>query len=269
MTFKIAPYLCPLLLLAAAPARSEQNHFRHSLSGFAQYADAHFVELDQDGETINEEEGTLLFSGANFYWEWRSGLFAEISYKAVDDALTYRGLSQLGYFIESETEYFIRDTQLLFGRNFGPTAAFLGAGSRYRERNILATGTVAGLYEEMDTSYGLFGLRATLFANKPFQIRLDGRISTDVKTELKAVSENFDPLVLEPGKQFSAEGSVEFLFSLFGGVTLSLTPSYEYVRIAESDTHRVYRSGVYFANATHPETEYEFLSLTAELSWYF
>jgi hypothetical protein len=250
-------------------ADAADRRFQHNINVFTQYTDAHFVELDDLGDPINEEEGSLLFSGVGFYWQFDSGLFTDISYSSASDNLTYRGLSQLGQFIESETEYFIRDAQILLGRNFGPTGAYLGLGSRFRERNILGTEDVLGLYEEMDVTYGLFGLRLNLFANRPFQLRLYGSIATDLQSELYIASESFDPLELEPGNHLIAEGSIEFLFHLFGGITLSVIPSYEFTHIDKSDSYRVYVNGEYRYDAVHPETEYETLSVKAKLSWYF
>jgi hypothetical protein len=271
MLYRVVCYWFALLCLffSAGNASASNNLYQHNINVFAQYSDAHFVELDEEDDPYNEEDGSLLFSGLGFYWQFDSGLFTEISYKTADDTLTYRGLSQLGSFIESETEYFIRDAYFLLGRNFGPTGAYMGFGNRFRERNILATGNILGIYEEMDVTYGLFGLRLNLFANKPFQIRFNGSIATDLQSELYIASERFDPIKIDPGKYLIAEGSIEFLFHLFAGITLSLIPSYEYTFIDKSDSFRVYDDGIYEGDITHPETEYETLSLNTKLSWYF
>lgn len=262
------------LLAYFGNANAFENRFQHNINTFAQYTDAHFVELDQQGEPFNEEKGTLLFTGFGFYWQFDSGLFVEGSYKTAGSDLTYRGLSQLGFFIESEAEYFIRDSYLLLGRNFGATGTYMGLSNRYRERNVMGKNiapgvSVAGIYEELDAVYGIFGLELNLLANRPFQIRLDGRIAADFKSDLYVASRSQDPTTITPGKQLMLMGSVEFLFGLGGGFTLSLIPSYEYVHIDKSDEYPTYRDGEYAATLYHPETEYETLSLSAKLSWYF
>lgn len=269
LKFSFLVFSTLILLLNAAASHAEENRFQHNVHAFAQYVDAHFVELDDDGEPYNEEDGSLIFTGVGSYWQFDSGLFTELVLKAAEDTLTYRGLSQFGRFIESETEYFIRDAHLLLGRSFGPTGAYLGLGNRFRERNILGREGVRGLYEEMDVTYGLFGLRATIFANRPFQIRLDGNISTDIDAELKVASEDFDSAKVQTGKQFAVEGSIEFLFVLFDGFTLSIIPSYNYTHIDKSDEFAVYQGDTFKGNIFLPETEYETLSLSAQLSWFF
>lgn len=271
MSYKVVFHwsLALCFFFCAGNVSAAKNLYQHNINVFAQYGDAHFVELDEEGDPYNEEDGSLLYSGVGFYWEFDSGLFTEIAYKTASDNLTYRGLSQLGLFIESETEYYLRDVHLLLGRNFGATAAYMGFGNSFRERNILGTDTILGLYEEMDVTYGLFGLRVNLFRNKPFQIRFNGTIATDLQSKLYIASERFDPLEIDPGKYLIASGSIEFLFHLFSGVTLSFVPGYEYTFIDQSDSFRVYDDGIYEGDIKHPETEYETLYLTTKLSWYF
>jgi hypothetical protein len=247
--------------------------YQHNINVFAQYTDAHFVELDNAGDPINEEDGSLLFSGLGIYWQFDSGLFTEVSYKAAGSDLTYRGLSQWGFFIESETEYFIRDAYVLLGRQFDLTGVYMGLSNRYRERNIIGKNiapgvNIAGAYEELESTYGIFGLQLNLLADRPFQIRFDGRISADLKSDLYVVS-GYDPATIRPGKQLMVMGSVEFLFGLGGGLTLSIIPSYEYVHIDESDSFLTYQNGRPADSIHHPETEYETLSLNTKLSWYF
>jgi|GEM_PF-2331747 len=250
------------------------GQYQHNINVFAQYTDAHFVELDNEGDPLNEEDGSLLFSGLGFYWQFDSGLFTEISYKAAGSDLTYRGLSQWGFFIESETEYFIRDTYVLLGRQFDLSGVYMGLGNGYRERNIIGKNiapgvNIAGIYEELNSTYGIFGLQLNLLANRPFQIRFDGRISADLKSDLYVVSGEYDPATIKPGKQLTAMGSVEFLFKLGAGLTLSFIPRYEYVHIDKSDSFLTYQNGQHADSMHHPETEYETLSLGTKLSWYF
>lgn len=250
------------------------DRYQHNINAFAQYTDAHFVELDNQSDPFNEEDGSLMFSGLGLYWQFDSGLFSEISYKTAGDTLTYRGLSHLGLFVESETEYFIRDAQFLLGRNFGLTGAYMGVSNRYRERNVIGRNiapgfNIRGIYEELDSVYGMFGLQLNLLADRPFQIRFDGRISADLKSDLYVASELFDPMTIKPGKQLMVMGSIEFLFGLGAGFTLSIIPSYEYVHIDKSDNYLTYQNGQLADSIYHPETEYETLSLNTKLSWYF
>lgn len=275
MTSRIASYCAATLISACiGNAYAAEGRYQHNVNGFVQYTDAHFVELDNEGDPFNEEDGSLLFSGLGFYWQFDSGLFSEISYQTAGDTLTYRGLSHLGLFIESETEYFIRDAHLLLGRNFGLTGAYMGISNRYRERNVIGRNiapgfNVRGIYEELDSVYGIFGLRLNLLAERPFQIRFDGRISADLKSDLYLASELFDPMTIRPGKQLMVMGSIEFLFGLGGGFTLSVIPSYEYVHIDKSDDYLTYQNGQPADTVYHPETEYETISLNTKLSWYF
>jgi hypothetical protein len=257
------------LLATASQVHARDFGFQRNISAFLQYADSQFVELDDEDNPYNEEKGTLLYSGFGGSWQFNSGIFIEAYYRTAGDDLDYRGYSQFGQFVESQTEYFIRDTQITMGRNFGLTSAYLGLGNRFRERNVLATGSVAGLYEETDITYALFGLKLNLLAGKPFQIRFSASLATDIKSDLYASSEIFDAFTIETGKHFMAAGNVEFIFHLFSGLTLSLIPEYEYFHINQSDSYRVYVDGEYKYDGAHPESEYEALSLKTKLSWNF
>lgn len=265
----IIPFLIALMVVSPVVYAKERSYLRFvNLSG--EYSDLHFVELDAQGEPLLEETGGMMFSGAGAYWQLKSGLFAELSYQEAAETLDYSGWSQQGRFVETQTELYIENTNFLLGRNFGYTSAFLGVGSYFRERNILGVGEIRGLYEELEQTNAIFGMRGNLFPKKRFQIRLEARIWTDIDSSLYASSTEFDAATLTPGKSFSYRTSAEFFFDLVGGLAFSLIPAYEYTHIDQSREYPLFRNGVpLYVNRHQPETEWESYSLTGKLSWHF
>lgn len=260
------------LIWGSLPAFAQEQTPRRFISLNTEYANLHFVELNNQGEPLLEEKGGMMFVGAGAYWQLSSGLFAEFLYRRASDTLDYRGLSHLGRFIETQTELYIQEGSLLLGRNFGRTAAFLGISSHYRERNILGVGDgdVLGLYEELETTSAIFGMRGNLFPTKRLQVRLEARVWTDIDSSLYASSTQYDASSFTPGKSFSYRTSAEFLFDLVGGLTVSLIPAYEYTRMDKSKEYPVYQNGnPLYLNQHQPKTEWEAYSLTGKLSWHF
>lgn len=265
----LIPVLFAVVLESPLVYAEEESYFRF-FNLNAEYSSLHFVELDGQGEPLLEEKGSMTFAGAGLYWQLQSGLFAEISYQEASEILDYQGWSQQGRFLETQTELYIQNANFLVGRNFGYTSAFLGIGGYFRERNILGVGEIRGLYEELEQTNAIFGMRGNLFAQKRFQIRLEARVWTDIDSSLYASSTQFDAATLTPGKSFSYRTSAEFFFDLFGGFALSLIPAYEYTHIDKSREYPLYRNGTpLFANRYQPETEWESYSLTGKLSWHF
>lgn len=262
-----------LLTMGFAPAgKAEEKAYTSHIGAIAEYHDLHFVELDNEGEAINEEKGNLLFSGGGFNWQLPNGLFGEAFFKQAEDTLSYSGYTQFGQFVTTNTEYYISDLSVIFGRDFGPTSTFLGVNRHYRERNILSVPAkrVGGLYEELDTLNGVFGVRAALFRHNPFQLRLEARIAMGIDSSLYSNDGNWDPVTISPGKQMSYRIAAELFYNAFSGVVISLIPAYEYTSIDKSHQYPVYRDGISLGfNAYHPATEWESYSLTGKLSWYF
>ena len=258
------------LILGSLPAFAQEQTSRRFISLNTDYANLHFVELNNQGEPLLEEKGSMTFVGVGAYWQLSSGLFAEFLYRRATDTLDYRGLSHLGRFTETQTELHIQEGSFLLGRNFGRTAAFLGIGSHYRERNILGVGDVRGLYEELNMTNAIFGMRGNLFPTKRLQVRLEARVWTDIDSSLYASSTQYDASSFTPGKSFSYRTSAEFLFDLVGGLTVSLIPAYEYTRMDKSKEYPVYQNGnPLYLNQHQPKTEWEAYSLTGKLSWHF
>jgi len=256
----------------AQTSTAEERAYTSHIGAIAEYHDLHFVELDDEGDAINEEKGNLLFSGGGFHWQLSNGLFGEAFFKQAEDTLSYSGYTQLGRFINTNTEYYISDLSVILGRDFGATSTFLGVNRHYRERNILANPAmrVGGLYEELDTLNGVFGLRAALFRHNPFQLRLEAQIAMGIDSSLYSNDGDLDPVNITPGKQISYRISAELFYNAFSGVVISLIPAYEYTSIEKSNEYPVYRDGISLGqNAYHPATEWESYSLTGKLSWYF
>lgn len=253
----------------SALAQEERSYLRF-LGATAEYSDLHYVELNDEGEPLLEEAGGMTFVGIKGYWQFKSGLFTELSYREATDTVDYRGVSQQGRFLETQTELHIQDANFLFGRNFGYTAAFLGVRSYFRERNILGVDNIAPLYEELEHTNAIFGLRGNIFPKRRFQIRLEARIWTDIDSSFYVASPLFDASTITPGKSFSYRTSVEFFFNPVGGLTLSLIPAYEYTQIDKSRSYPLYRNGEPLHRNQHqPKMEWETYSLTGEVRWHF
>lgn len=270
---KIHDFTIPLfavLGLGSAPIVAQEPAPPRLINVSAEYSDLHFVEVNDQGEPFLEEKGTMTFVGAGIHWQFASGLFTELSYRKATDTLPYRGLSQRGQFVETETELHIQDVHVLLGRNFGRTAAFIGLGSYYRERNILGAGEIRGLYEELEQTTATYGMRGTLFPTQRFQVRLEGRLWTDIDSSFYTASTEFDASSFTPGRSLSYRASAEFFFELAGGFALSVIPAYEYTQMEKSKEFPLYRNGTPLQlNQHQPKTEWETYSLTGKLSWYF
>lgn len=273
MSKRFLIYLLALFAIASlnANAANEKSYTSH-IGVVGEYHDLHFVELTDNDEPLNEEKGTLWFTGGGFHWQFSTGLFGEAFFKQADDTLVYRGLTHLGQFVTSETEYYISDLTVLMGRDFGATSAFIGVNQHYRERNILGRPEVGirGLYEELDVLNGIFGMRAALFRHKPFHLRLEARFATSLDSSLYYNDGDFDPVEISPGRQVSYRISAELFYNPFSRLVLSLIPAYEYTTIEQSKQYAVFQDGTPAGiNAHLPATEWESYSLTGKISWYF
>lgn len=236
----------------------------------SEYHNLHFVELSDEGESINEEKGSLFFTGAGFNWQFSSGVFSEVFFKQASDSLPYRGITQLGRLVTTETEYYISDLSMMIGRNFGATSAFIGVNNHYRERNVLGVENIGGIYEELDILNGVFGMRAHFFRNNRFQIRLEARVATGIDASLYYNDGDLDPIEISPGKQMFYRTSVELFYNPFSRLVVSLIPAYEYTSIDKSGEYMVYKNGSPVGLNSHlPATEWESYSLTGKLAWYF
>ncbi|MBC6906139.1 hypothetical protein DWB84_11775 [Saccharophagus sp. K07] len=265
--------LSVLFVLAPVSTVAEEQKYLRGLNISVGYFDQQFVELNDQGEPLLEETGAITFVGGGFYWQTRSGLFAEISYRESSDTVDYSGLTQQGRFVQTNTELYLEDTTFLFGRNFGQTSAFIGVGRSFRERNILGTENISGLYEEIEHTNAMFGLRANLFPHRRFQIRLEARVWTDIDSSFYvSMDGKADPLTFEPGKSFGHHTSAEFFFDIGrdGGFTISLIPAFEYTHMDKSREYPLYLNGApLYLNQHQPEMEWESYSLTGKIAWYF
>jgi hypothetical protein len=265
-------YFAALLLSVGslhANAAEERNYTSHiGLTG--EYHDLHSVELMANGDSLNEEKGTLWFTGGGFQWQFSSGLFTEAFFKQAEETLVYRGYTNLGQFVTTESEYYISDWSVLLGRDFGLTGAFIGVNRNYRERNVLGEGGAKGIYEELDVLNGVFGMRAALFRHKPLHLRLEARIATALDSSLYYNVSDLDPVNVEPGKQMTYRISAELFYNPISRLVLSLIPAYEYSKIEESKQYEVFQNGrPTGVNSQLPATEWESYSLTGKVSWYF
>lgn len=252
-----------------ASSADERNYTSH-IALIGEYHDLHFVELMENGDSLNEEKGTLWFTGGGFQWQFANGLFTEAIFKQAEESLVYRGYTNLGQFVTTETEYYISDLSFLLGRDFGPTGAFIGVNRNYRERNVLGNGGVKGIYEELDVLNGVFGMRAALFRHKPLHLRLEARIATALDSSLYFNDGDLDPINVEPGKQMTYRVSAELFYNPVSRLVLSLIPAYEYSKIEESKQYEVFQNGRPTGlNSQLPATEWESYSLTGKVSWYF
>lgn len=81
-----------------AGSATERNYTSH-MALIGEYQDLHFVELMENGDSLNEEKGTLWFKGGGFQWQFSNGLFTEAIFKQAEESLVYRGYTNLGQFV--------------------------------------------------------------------------------------------------------------------------------------------------------------------------
>lgn len=246
--------LCLLLLgLSISPSIWASPTFNLGMGFDAMYFD--YREFNGQKVLLDKETGPMpgLHLGAALQWDnWYSELLYEYHLSTVD----YDGQTQNGDPLMTETEEDIVDLSLVIGRHFGSvsryrSALYAGLGYHYWERNILPTGTVAGLLETYEWSYALLGMKLSFLKSSQngllldFRIRrmLDATMDIDFLGFTDINGNQWDNTTLNLGEDWSYRLGLPYIMSLSQNASLTLEPYISTWFIQRSNTRELTNSG--------------------------
>lgn len=229
--------------LWAAPA------FNLGVGFDAMYFD--YREFNGNDVLLDKETGPmpgLHLSGALQWDNWYSELVYEYHLGTVD----YDGQTQNGEPLTTETEEDIVDLSLIVGRHFGAasryrSALYAGLGYHYWERNILPTGTVAGLLETYQWSYALLGVKFSFLKSDQNGLLLDLRVRRmlDATMDVDFLGfMNWDNTTLDLGEDWSFRFGLPYILSLGQHASLTIEPYISTWYIERSETREITSGGL-------------------------
>ncbi len=258
----LALLACPCPAPAGGPGGSELR------LGFSALA-FDYEEFDDLGASLDREEG------------WLPGAVVQYAYQA-DAWLVDAGLLWLdgeadysSPAAQSITEEEILDLELRAGwRLSGPERAplHLLAGFGYRTwwRNIRSTASADGVDETYRWGYGLLGLRGARQLDRQTRLIADfaatRTIAPRMKVSFRRVFDDAD-LDLRAKNGFRARLTMER--TLRPGMTLSLSPWYEYWQLGRSADEPLLSGGVPVGSVYEPRSESHNFGIQLALGWRF
>ncbi|MDH3947751.1 MAG: hypothetical protein OEU74_02210 [Gammaproteobacteria bacterium] len=210
-----------------------------------------YREFNGNDVLLDKETGPIpgLHLSAALQWDnWYSELVYEYHMGTVD----YEGQTQAGDPLSTETEEDIVDLSLVVGRHFGASsryrsAVYAGLGYHYWERNILPTGTVAGLLETYKWSYALLGAKFSFLKSAKNGLLLDLRVRRmlDATMEVDFLGfMNWDNTELNLGEDWSYRVGLPYILSLSQNASLTIEPYISTWFIKRSDTREITSGGL-------------------------
>lgn len=257
-----------LLLSAAgtADARTDTKDNNSFLAVSARNSDNAFTEYGEKDFVLNRELGDIEHYGLALHWQLESGVFIEVATERGKGTLDWKGYDQVYQYAEFQTEYLFTEQSMHLGRNFGSHSAYIGVGSRYRERNIID----GGLYEELNWRYGAFGMRKRFNLGQSWQLNFSGQLAVAWDSQLRVEFANrYDPVDIKPGQLATGEGAVELLFKITPKFSVSAGPVYEFTLITKGDQYALRKNGIERGLSHQPKTEYETISWQIKLNKHF
>ncbi len=210
-----------------------------------------YREFNGNDILLDKETGPmpgLHLSGALQWDNWYSELVYEYHLGTVD----YDGQTQNGVALTTETEEDIVDLSLIVGRHFGAvsrhrSALYAGIGYHYWERNILPTGTVAGLLETYQWSYALLGVKFSFLKSDRNGLLLDLRVRRMLDATMEVDFLGFmgwDNSTLDLGEDWSYRFGLPYILSLGQHASLTIEPYISTWFIERSDTEEITSGGL-------------------------
>jgi len=214
-----------------------------------------YREFNGNDILLDKETGPMpgLHLSAALQWDnWYSELVYEYHLGTVE----YDGQTQNGIPLTTDTEEDIVDLSLLVGRHFGVasryrSAVYGGLGYHYWERNILPTGTVAGLLETYEWSYALLGIKLSFLKSSKNGLLLDLRVRRMLDATMDIdflgfTDENgnqWDNTSLNLGEDWSYRLGLPYILSLSRNASLTIEPYISTWFIERSDSQELTSGG--------------------------
>jgi hypothetical protein len=209
-----------------------------------------YREFNGNDVLLDKETGTIpgLHLSAALQWDkW----YSELVYEYHLGTVNYDGQTQNGDPLSTDTEEDIVDLSLVVGRHFGAvsryrSAFYAGLGYHYWERNILPTGTVAGLLETYKWSYALLGTKLSFLKSSKNGLLLDLRVRRmlDATMDVDFLGfNNWDNVTLNLGEDWSYRIGLQYILSLNPNASLTIEPYISTWFIKRSDRQEITRGG--------------------------
>jgi hypothetical protein len=230
-----------------------------------------FVEYDSNSQPINDEEGYLTLASAYGTWQSAADYFVTLSFSTSDGELDYTGfntaLTQLEY---SQTQSYREDVQVHLGKRIGIARFYLGLGQLSHQRDIEGRGNTVGVYEQLESSYWLFGSQLHFNAQGHWQLKVKGALGSDFLSEVETSSANYNPILLNTGKHLSVSVGAELFYAFKYGFSAGLVASYDQRSIKRGNAKELKLntdSTTITTSIAIPKTKHEIYSVYPFITW--
>lgn len=216
---------------------------------------------------LDREEGLLPGLDAGLHLA-QGALFAEGALSITGGPVDYRSAS-----VASRTDEMILDAGVIAGftaleHDRTRLALFAGAGYRHWERGIRSTATAFGLDETYRWWYGSLGARVTQALGDRGQLSADLRLTRTVDPDITIdFAAGYDSKTLQLGTANGLRAAVAWERRLRDGVSLFVSPWYEYWKLGRSDTEPLYRNGLPVGTVFEPRSTTRNLGVNVGVRW--
>ncbi|HUT41615.1 MAG TPA: hypothetical protein VM011_09765 [Gammaproteobacteria bacterium] len=230
--------------------------------------DFDYEEFDQ-GASLDREEGYLPGVSAGLRLA-QGRMFAETALEAWTGDVDYASATEI-----TTTDEDILDWNILAGRDLFAQAdqrlgLYAGLGYRHWQRDILSTPTAFGLDETYRWWYAIVGLRAesAVTPRVSFRADLQLRRTLDPQIDVRFKS-GHDDITLELGEANGARAAFTLEGRADHGMTLFVTPWFEYWRLGRSANAILTQNGVPAGTVFEPRSRTHNLGINAGVRWQF
>lgn len=255
-----------LLVFALAPARAADDATR--LEGWLAGSLTEFDYAEtENGIELDREEGLLPGLNAGLHLA-RGALFAEGTLAATDGHVDYRSAT-----VATRTDETILDVDVIAGRTLydrdrTSLALYAGLGYRHWQRDIRSTATAFGLDETYRWWYGSLGVRATHALGARRQLRADLQLTRTLDPDIDIdFAAGYDSKNLALGEANGLRASLAFEQRLREGLSLFVSPWFEYWKLGRSDTELLYRNGLPVGTVFEPRSTTRNLGVNVGVRW--
>ena len=256
-----------LLVLMPALTRAGDDGAMHLDAWLgAGVTDFDYEEFDQ-GVSLDREEGYLPGLNAGLRLA-RGRMFAETALEAWSGDVDYASATVI-----TTTDEDILDWNVIAGRDLFAQAdqrlgLYAGLGYRHWQRDIRSTPTASGLDETYRWWYASVGLRAesAVTPRVNFQADLQLRRTLDPQIDVRFKSGQ-DDITLDLGEANGARAAFTLEGRADHGMTLFVTPWFEYWRLGRSANALLTQNGVPVGTVFEPRSRTHDLGINAGVRW--
>jgi hypothetical protein len=229
--------------------------------------DFDYEEYGLNGASLDWEEGYLPGLNAGLRLT-RGAWLAETALTAWSGSVDYTNPD-----VSSETDEDILDGSAITGRGLfvqdgRRLSLYAGFGYRYWQRDIRSTPSAFGLDETYRWWYGILGVRGEHDLSEWVRVRADLQLTRTIDPTVKVrFASGYDAITLDPGEANGVRAAVTLENRMDNGMTLFVSPWYEYWKLGRSNDAVLTQNGVPVGTVFEPRSKTHNLGINAGVRW--